>query len=101
MTRRLHFNLDALADLDDIAQHTALESGSLDIANGFLDKLITSCEKLAELPGIFGTGRPELLPGMRSTPCQTYLIFFRYQDDTVEIINILAGNRDLASHFDA
>ncbi|HKU95306.1 MAG TPA: type II toxin-antitoxin system RelE/ParE family toxin [Vineibacter sp.] len=58
------------------------------------------CEDLATLPGTLGRSRPEWRPDLRGIAHRGYVIFFRYVDDRVEVVNILEGHRDIESHFD-
>jgi toxin ParE1/3/4 len=46
-----------------------------------------------------GRPRPELRPDLRSHPFKSYVIFFRYLEDTLEIVNILEGHRDIDTFF--
>lgn len=36
---------------------------------------------------------------MRSFAFRGYVIFFRYEADAVEVVNILEGHRDVDAHF--
>jgi toxin ParE1/3/4 len=63
-------------------------------------RLREQCRKLAHLPGTLGRARPELRADIRSFPIRGYVVFFRYTNDTVEIINILEGHRDIETYFD-
>jgi toxin ParE1/3/4 len=100
--RRLHYTDDADRNLIEIAIHIATESSSRDIALNFAERLRSKCRQLASLPATLGTARPELRSDIRSTPCQGYVIFFRYKaDDVLEVVNILHGSRDTESYFDA
>ncbi|MEH3120290.1 MAG: type II toxin-antitoxin system RelE/ParE family toxin [Methylorubrum populi] len=58
-----------------------------------------SYHRLAALPGTLGRARPELQPDIRSTPYRSYIIFFRYLDDTFEVVNILHSRRDIDDFF--
>lgn len=70
------------------------------MALAFVSRLRHRCLRLAELPGTLGTARPDLADGLRSTPCDGYVIFFRYrEDDAVEIVNILHASRDVEGYF--
>lgn len=40
--------------------------------------------------------RPELHPHIRSFPYRGYLILFRYSENTLEVIGIIEGHRDVA-----
>ena len=53
------------------------------------------------LPGTLGTARPELRPDIRSMPYGGYVIFFRYADGRLEIVNVLSASRDIGQNFDA
>jgi toxin ParE1/3/4 len=96
---RLQFTDNAASDLVGIALYIASESQSREIALAFVDRLRTKCRHLAALPGILGTARADLREDIRSTPCQGYVIFCRYQDDVLEVINVLHGSRDVIRHF--
>lgn len=99
--RQLHFTNDADGNLVEIAVYLATESSSRDVAVAFTERLRAKCRQLASLPATVGTARPELRTDIRSTPCQGYVIFFRYRvDDVLEIVNILHGSRDIHSYFD-
>lgn len=99
--RQLHFTNDADGNLVEIAVYLATESSSRDVAVAFTERLRAKCRQLASLPATVGTARPELRTDIRSTPCQDYVIFFRYRvDDVLEIVNILHGSRDIDSYFD-
>jgi toxin ParE1/3/4 len=77
------------------------ETGDRKVGAAFIAKLRARCGKLSQLDATLGTARPELRADIRSTPCQGYVIFFRYRgDDVVEIVNILHGSRDIDSYFD-
>ena len=97
---RLQFTDDADRDLVDIALYIASESQSRELASAFVERLRAKCRQLASLPATLGTARPELCDDIRSTPCQGYVIFFRYRDDVLEVVNVLHGSRDVVSHFE-
>lgn len=97
--RRLQFTDDANRNFTEIAIHIASESQSRETALGFTERLLGKCSYLASLPGILGTARPDLREDIRSTPCQGYVIFFRYRDEVLEIVNILYRSRDIVSYF--
>jgi hypothetical protein len=46
-----------------------------------------------------GVSSSDLAPELRSTVFQNYVIFFRYVEDRLEIINILEGHRDIPENF--
>lgn len=89
----------ALADFVAILDYIARESGSRIIGRRFVNRLRDQCKKLASLPGTLGRLRPELQPGLRSFAFKGYVIFFRYEGDTFEVVNVLEGHRDIVAYF--
>ncbi len=49
---------------------------------------------------MMGRPRPELRPDLRSFPFGNYVIFFRYLEDTLEVVSILHAHRDIERIFD-
>ena len=98
--RQLRFTDDASDNLVEIALYIASESQSRKIALAFVERLRAKCRHLALLPATLGTARPELREDIRSTSCQGYAIFFRYQGDVLEVVNVLNGSRDVIGHFE-
>ncbi len=64
------------------------------VGRTFVDKLQAQCRTLAALPGVLGRARPELRSDIRSFPYKGYVIFFRYADETFEVVNVLESHRD-------
>jgi toxin ParE1/3/4 len=83
----------------DILEYITRQSGSLATGQRFTGLLRAQCGKLAMLPGTLGRARPELRPDMRSFAFKGYVIFFRYQTDTFEVLNVVEGNRDILARF--
>jgi plasmid stabilization system protein ParE len=97
---RLRLLPSTKADLVDIFESVARQSGSVAIAERLVARLRRRCRELAALPGTLGRPRPELLPEMRSFAHGEYVIFFRYHDGAFEVINILHGHRDIDRLYD-
>ena len=93
--RRLIYLAAAERDLVSILEYTARESGSLAIGRGFTDQLQAHCARLASLPGTLGRARPELRADIRSSVYKGYVVFFRYREDALEVVNILEDHRDI------
>jgi toxin ParE1/3/4 len=91
----------ALDDLAEILGYITRESGSLRAGQTFIAKLRNRCTYIASLPGTLGSDRSELGSGFRSVAANGYVIFFRYQDKRVEIVNVLHGSRDVKAYFDS
>jgi toxin ParE1/3/4 len=92
--RRLVTLAAAQRDLVSILDDLTRESGSLSIGRGFVDQLRQHCAKLASMPGTLGCARPELRPDIRNSVTKGYVVFFRYRDDALEVVNVLEGHRD-------
>lgn len=100
MKRVLRYTRSASRDIDGVAVYIAGETGDRGLASRFVGQIRVKCRRLAELPGILGTARPDLAPDLRSTPCRGYVIFFRYVGDVLEVVDVLHGSREVLSYFD-
>jgi len=96
---RLRYTAAARDDLISIAQYIVRESGNRVLAKQFTDRLRRRCAELSALPFSMGRPRPELRPDMRSVAFGNYVIFFRYLGNTLEVVNILEGHRDIDGFF--
>ena len=96
MPHRVHRSSLAAQDLYEIGLYIAQDS--LAAAELVLDALDAKIRTLAHSPDI-GRSRPELAPGVRSFPAESYVIFYRHDKDTVEIIRVLHGARDTNRFF--
>lgn len=96
---RLRLSASAQDDLIGIFDYIAVESGSRKTARRFVAKLRERCAALAKQPATLGVARPELRPDIRSVPVGRYVIFLRYVDGVLEVVNIIEGHRDIARLF--
>ena len=97
--RRLVYLAAAANDLVKIFEHVRRQSGSDAVGRRFVGQLRQQCSKLASLPGTLGRARPELRPDIRSFAFHDYVIFFRYEGESLVIVDILEGHRDIGSYF--
>ena len=97
MGAKLRITAQARQDLDDIWLNRANYSGP-DAADQLLAKVQRKFLLLAQFPES-GISRDDLAPALRSSPTQDYLIFYRFLGQTVEIVRILAGRRDIERIF--
>jgi len=67
-------------------------------ASDYLDKLKEHFWGLTEQPKM-GIEREELLPGMRSFPVDSHVVFYRLQQSQVEVVRILHGRQDPQRHI--
>jgi toxin ParE1/3/4 len=96
MTYRL--SRRARQDLLDIWSYIAEDSEAA--ADRFVDLVIQHLRLLATNPYI-GRRRDELRPGYRSFSVGQYLIFFRIAANSIEIMHILHGRRDIGNSLDS
>ena len=86
----------AEVDLVEVWRYVA--KGGEARADAFLDKVMAQCRQLAQFPRM-GRARENLAPNLRSFPMAKFVVFYRPVDDTVEIIRVLYGARDIESIF--
>jgi toxin ParE1/3/4 len=96
---RLRYTTTARRDLVSITTYIADRSGSRAVAERFAARVRGKCRKIAEAPIRLGRPRPNLLPDIRTLTFGSYMIFFRYAGDTVEIVNVVEGHRDIETLF--
>ena len=87
----------ALADLDDIWMHIALDNPAA--ADRLIDKIGGRNGKLAEHPRL-GPARPEIAPNARMLVIGDYLVLYRVNANDVNIVRVIHGARQLAGLFD-
>lgn len=91
-------------DLDDAFLYLAYEAG-LPVAIRFDQAVEAAFQRIVELPGVGAPqeGRRPKTPGTGSVRMwrvpgfENYLIFYREQDDGIEVIRVLHGSRDIDS----
>ncbi|MEO7221556.1 MAG: type II toxin-antitoxin system RelE/ParE family toxin [Devosia sp.] len=98
--KRLIYTDDAQNNLAEIYDFVADIAGD-DAARATMEALRAKCRQLAELSGTLGRSRPELRAEIRSFPFRGYVIFFRYTDDQLIVVNILSTRRDVDAYFEA
>ncbi len=90
----------ALDDLDHIAGYIHNETGSIAIAQSFVEKLVARTRSMATSPFELGRLRKELGPGIRSSVGGNYLIITQYQNEELLALRFVEGHRALAHLFD-
>ena len=86
----------ARRDLEDIWDYIAEDHPSA--ADSFIAMLLEKCLLLAREPKI-GRDRPEIKTGLKSLPVKKYVIFYRVNDQRIEIARVLSGYRDISKLF--
>jgi toxin ParE1/3/4 len=102
---RLKMLPSAMTDLVKVLDGVTRETGSLDIGLRFVSALRQPCATLASLPGLHGRACRELHPDIRSVafdsvPFNNYAIFFRYVEETFEVVNIVNDDYDTCAGGD-
>jgi toxin ParE1/3/4 len=57
-------------------------------------KILKQCHSHAQFPES-GRLRDDLNPGLRSFPVRPYVVFYQPQEDTILVVRILDGRRDI------
>jgi toxin ParE1/3/4 len=94
--KRYRLTPEAEKDLDEITNFIA--AGARAAANRLIDGIEAKCQALAEMPGT-GRGREELAPNLRSSHVHKYIIFYRLDDEGIEVIRVIHGHRDIPKQF--
>ena len=91
-----HYRLTRAAGraLEDIGNYIGEQSGDPERGAVFVARLRAQCEKLAALPGSIGRPRPDLGAGVRRFVHDNYVIVFRYETDTIDILTVVHVRRD-------
>ena len=90
----LIFAPSARQDLLDIFDYIARDKPVA--AANWIDKIEKKCELIATMPG-FGESRPEYGADIRSSVVGRYVIFYRPINDGIEVVRVIAGDRDIRS----
>ena len=93
----LRISKPADADLDAIWQYIARDS--LPAADRVEDTLHAAMQMLAEFPGL-GHARPDVAnPVYRFWTVKPYLIAYRVEADSLIVVRVLHGARDIRRHL--
>jgi len=63
-------------------------------ANRMNRRILASCRSKAQFPET-GRSREEIAPGLRSAVVRPYVVFFRPDGETILVLRILHGRRDV------
>lgn len=96
---RIRFTAAARSDLGEIYRYIRKRSGSGEVARRFVHELRNKCDQLAAAPIQMGRTRADLHPGLRSHAHKSYVIFFRYERDVLEIMRVIESHRDIPPLF--
>lgn len=99
--RSLYFTQQALDDLQAIFDYLYDEMSDLERARAIVARIETQCHKIASLRTTLGRPRNDLMAGLRSVPFQSWIIFFRYLPDSIEIAHVFHSARDIDALFNS
>lgn len=87
---------EAEQDLVDIWVYIAEDSPTN--ADSYIDKLYSKGLLLSENPEI-GAERSDLMDELRAFPVDHYVLFYRKQNNGIELVRVLHASRDIDSIF--
>lgn len=94
--RELPINRSELANCEIGDMWFGIAIHNPDTASRIVQRIDAQIRLLSEFPEL-GPERPEVAPGMRVLVEGNYLILYRVTEETVEIVRIVHGARDLAA----
>lgn len=98
MSHRVEFSPEALGDLIDLYDYIAVRDGA-ERAMGYIDRIEDCCRKLSVFPDR-GIRRDDLRHGLRILGFERRaVIALQITADTVTILRVLYGGRDLETVF--
>jgi toxin ParE1/3/4 len=68
------------------------------LARSYIDRIDALFDVLADFPGI-GAPRPELGASVRSSGIWPYVIFYQVGDDSLHVLRIVHGRRNITSEI--
>jgi len=86
------FTDEAEQDIGRIVEYIAFHNPGRAIT--FARELIDRCEQIAHMPQSFTLVPRYRERGIRRRPYRGYLIFYRIEEDTIQIIHVLNGAQD-------
>jgi len=87
----------AEADLDELWAYIA--ANNPDAADRMVDAVLEGSRMHVRFPNM-GQKRDELRPGLRCFVVSPFVVFYRTVDDTIEVLRVLHGARDIGSMFE-
>jgi toxin ParE1/3/4 len=96
---RLRIAPQAEEDLDSIWFYVATESASVNAADRLVDSLTSRFLLLARHPYAGRSREHEFGPGMRSLAVSDYVIVYTLEHESVQVLRVVHGRRDLEAIF--
>jgi toxin ParE1/3/4 len=86
----------AKLDLEEIWLYVANEGH--DAADRVIDEIVERFSLLAQFPNM-GRARDTITEGLRSFPVNRYVIFYKASGDSITVVRVLHGARDIEHLF--
>jgi toxin ParE1/3/4 len=87
---------DAVRDLEDISTYYAIHN--IEFGEKLLDEFENRCKYLVSFPNI-GRSYQKIRPDLRGISFLGYIIFYRVSANSIEILRVANGSRDLEALF--
>jgi toxin ParE1/3/4 len=87
---------EAIQDLNDILDYFL--SRNIDAGERFTQEFNKKCQYLTQFPNI-GRSYANIDSTLRGIPIDGYILFYRAFEDSVVIVRVISGYRDLKSVF--
>ena len=85
---------NAISDLEAIGAYIFENSGSENIASGFVDRIKERCQSIGNAPR-GGRSRDDIVRGLRTVPFEhSAVIAYVIESDVIRIVNVFYGGRD-------
>lgn len=97
IARAVVWSPEAEQDLLDIWLYLAQEA-SPDVADKQLRSIGAACDEIAAWPQA-GRARDEFLDGLRSIVATPYVVFYRIESQTPQVVRVLHGRQDIDAIF--
>jgi toxin ParE1/3/4 len=87
---------EASQDLDEILDYFLVRNANA--GERFIREFNKKCQNIAQFPNI-GRSYAKFTPRLRGIPLDGYIIFYQVFKDSVVIVRVVSGYRDLESIF--
>ncbi|MEM6502118.1 MAG: type II toxin-antitoxin system RelE/ParE family toxin [Cyanobacteria bacterium P01_C01_bin.89] len=94
--RTLRITLSASQDLDEISDYFLTQS--INAGANFVSAFEKKCRHLAQFPYI-GKSYEAIRPNLRGLSLMGYIIFYQVNEDSIDIIRVVSGYRNMKNLF--
>lgn len=93
---RLEYAPDALDDIQETKRYISTVLKNRSAADRVVNMIVLSCRQLKEQPnlGMSVEARTGYSSDLRYLICESWLVFYRVQGDTVRIVRVINGRTD-------